>query len=202
MKTLLSERGERAVAAGEDRVAIKRHELGAVVLVLLAEVRGTAAHGAGKDGVTYDSEGPTKASDDVGGHTERVAEGEESFDGEFAEVEMGVLLKCLRAGGVGGFEFARPDRGAGGGDEFRKIRDVVVVGMGKEYRADAEFLGGDEAEHIVAVGAGIENGSFFGAGIPDEVAINRHILERSVKHGKASLKERLLRIPRTMGQGL
>ena len=124
-----------------------------------------------------------------------MAEGEEGFDGELAEVEMGVLLKRLRAGGVGSFEFARPDRGAGGGDEFGEIGNVVVVRVREEDGADAELLGGDEAEHIVAIGAGVEDGGFFGAGIPDEVAVDRHVLERGVEHREAPFEERLLGIP-------
>ena len=117
-------------------------------------------------------------------------------------MEMGVLLKRLRSGGVRGFEFARPDRGAGGGDEFGQIGDVVVVSVGEEDGADAELLGGDEAKHIVTVSAGVEDGGFFGAGIPNEVAVDRHVLEWGVEHGEAPFKKRLLGIPRTMGEGL
>ena len=75
VESLLGERGERAVAAGEDRVAVQRHEFGAVVLVLLAEVSGAAAHRAGKNRVADDGQRPTKAVDDVGGHAGGMAEG-------------------------------------------------------------------------------------------------------------------------------
>jgi len=100
VQALLGERGEGAVAAGENGIAVEGHELGAVVFELLLEVRRAATHGTGEDGVADDGERPAKAGDDVGGHAGGVAKRVKRLHGEFAEMKVGVFLERLRAGKI------------------------------------------------------------------------------------------------------
>ena len=81
MLALLRERGEGAVAAGEDGVTVKRHEFGAVILKLVLKVGGAAAHRTREDGIADDGERPAEAADDEGSHAGGVAKGVEGLDG-------------------------------------------------------------------------------------------------------------------------
>jgi hypothetical protein len=65
----------------------------------------------------------------------------------------------------------------------------------------AEFFGFDQADQVVAVGAGVEHCGFAGAAVPDQVAVDRHVLEGGVEHREATFKERGLGIPRFVGEG-
>ena len=107
----------------------------------------------------------------------------------------------VRAGRIGGLQFARPNRSFRRGDEFGQVGDVVVVGVGEKDGGDAEFFSFDQADHVVAIGPGVENGGFPGAAVPDQVAVDRHILEGGVEHREAAFKKRGFGIPRFVGEG-
>ena len=188
------------MATGEDRVAREGEDLLAIVLILLGEVRRTAAHGAGENRIADDGQWPAKARQVEGRHAGRVATREESLDRDRAEVEVSVFLEGFGALQRGGLELARPDLRLGFRGQSGEVGDVVVVSMGDENVAHRQALGVCEIEHRLAGGARIEGGGKFGASVPDEVAVDRHVLVGGVERREARGENRLLRVPALVGQ--
>jgi len=115
---------------------------------------------------------------------------------------MRVFLEGLGTGIVDRLELARPNVGLGGGGELLEVGDVIVVGVREEDVFHLQLLGVDRVDHGVGVGARVEGGRELGAGVPHEVAVDGHVLERRVERREAGGKVRLFGIPGLGGQDL
>src|SRR5688572_6829788 len=106
---LLGQRGERAVTAGEYRIARQREDLFPVVAILIGEMGRAASHRAREDRIANYGERPAQAGDKERRHARRMAEGEQRLDRDCPDVEVGIFLERLGAREIDRFKFAGPD---------------------------------------------------------------------------------------------
>jgi hypothetical protein len=128
--------------------------------------------------------------------------GKQRFDRERPDMKVDVFLESFRSGDREGFEFTHPDFPLRFSSQLRQISDMIVVAMRDENIAQSETLGVQNVQHTLASGARVERRGYLGSGIPDEVAIHGHVIERGVERSETSGEVRLLRIPSFVRQGL